>query len=55
MGMMVLLGGVITVLVSNILVAVAVEYITTPIQEMEENLSSVVEEEVEDMVAVELV
>ncbi len=55
MVMMVLLDGVITLLVLVILVAVAVEYITTAIQEMVENPSSVEEEEVEDMVAVDLV
>tara|TARA_B100001113_G_scaffold69076_1_gene53461 strand:- start:101 stop:388 length:288 start_codon:yes stop_codon:yes gene_type:complete len=53
--MMVLQVIVITVLVPAILVAVAVECIIVALQALEENLTSVVEVEVEDILVVELV
>ena len=53
--MMVLQVIVITLLVPAILVAVAVECIMVALQALEENLTSVVEVEVEDILVVELV
>ena len=53
--MMVLQVIVITVLVPAILVAVAVECIIVALQALEENLTSVVEVEVEDIIVVDLV